>query len=69
MPEFTELFAAKTTVLIIGFSKTNYFVNEGDRNVILTILVRGGANECNSTEWSLDYTIQSISAQCEQLHA
>ena len=47
---------------------TNYFVDEGDRNVTLTILVRGGANQCNKTEWALKYTIRNISAQCEHSH-
>ena len=59
MPEFTKLLLLlqKCTVLIIGVSKTNYFVNEGDRNVTLTVLMRGGVNECNSTEWSLNYIV------------
>ena len=47
---------------------TNYFVNEGDCNLTLIILVRGGTNRCNKAEWSLNYAIQSVSAQCEQVH-
>lgn len=34
----------------------------------LAILVRGGANQCNKTEWALNYTIRKSSAQREHLH-
>ena len=40
-------------------------MNEGNHSVVLTILVRGGTNICNKTEWTL---YQNISAQCEHLH-
>ena len=46
---------------------TNYSVNEGDGSVTVTILVRGGTNQCNQTQWVLKHTIRNISAQCEHL--
>ena len=55
------------TALIIGFSNTNYIVNEGDHSVTLMVGVRGGTNRCNKIEWMLYYIIRNISAQCEQL--
>ena len=66
MPKYITICYKHGTVLIIGFTDTNYFVNEGDRNVTLTVVVRGGTNRCNKTEWSLNYAIKSVSAQCEQ---
>ena len=56
------------TALIIGFSNTNYIVNEGDPVVTFTVGVRGGTNRCNKNEWTLYYIIRNVSAQREQLH-
>lgn len=35
--------------------------------MVLPVLVRGGANQCNKMEWVLNYTIRNISAQREYL--
>ena len=53
------------TDLIIGFSDGSYMIPEGGGSVTLPVLVRGGRNGCNKTEWSLYYVIRNISAQCK----
>ena len=42
-------------------------MNEADGSAILTVRIRGGGNQCNKTEWALNYTIQDVSAQREQI--
>ena len=44
-------------------------MNESDGDVTLTVGVRGGANRCNKSEWTVNYIVRNISAQCEQVHA
>ena len=56
------------TALTIGVTSTKYIVNESDGDVTITVGVRGGANRCNKSEWTVNYIIRSISAQCEHLH-
>ena len=42
-------------------------MDEADGSAILTVRIRGGGNQCNKTEWTLNYTVWSVSAQCEQI--
>ena len=49
--------------LIIGFNSINYYVPESAQSVTLAIQVRGGVNQCNETEWMLDYVVQNTSSQ------
>ena len=42
-------------------------MNEAGGSAILTVRIRGGENRCNKTEWALNYTVQGVSAQCEQI--
>ena len=51
------------TDVIIGFSDGSHTVAESGGSVTLPVLVRGGRNRCNKTEWSLKYIIRNISAQ------
>ena len=53
------------TALVIGFSRTNYSVNESDGNVTLTIRVRGDPTECEEEEWRIHFNTTALSAQCK----
>ena len=44
-------------------------MNEAGGSAILFVRIRGGGNQCNKTEWALNYTVRDVSAQCEQYHA
>lgn len=51
--------------LVIGFTDTEFSLNEGDGNVTLTIRVRGGTTQCNETDWIVSFNITPESAQCK----
>ena len=57
-----ELFSI---VIIIGFTNNEYIVNESGGTVTLTVLVRGGDNQCNQTGWMLYLNLTAVSAQCK----
>ena len=50
--------------LIIGFDQDEYFVNETDGNVTLTVSTSGRTTQCSETEWMILLNTKDASAQC-----